>query len=529
MKVIKLSLKNFRGFRKTKVNESEDELKKENESEDENDIEQKTKDRNKKKEEIEVPIDIEFPSEPNIIVLLGVNGSGKSSILDALGTLLFQFVRVLTHDSDPEFFKNEIFQTNEHGKILYESFQRNFILKSARTLDSINVNYNDIHVRSKKPKSLSIDIECEVSNNQKLTWGILSEEAKESDQNLRNTYNVFELNEYGDEFYKQIERKDIPILAYYQIDRIAIDKLKSKTDIKYLHNQFYAYEGAFDKGINDFSHFLYWFENKESRENEAQVRGSTENNSFPNLSLKVVRYALEIFLSHIPEASFKNPRMERGELENEYSFEKPFSLVFTKETKIVNSEGIEEIQKETLKLEQLSSGEKTILMLVGDIARRISIANPELLKQQGVEYTLKNATGIVLIDEIELHLHPKWQTEVLNALHKTFPKVQFIVTTHSPLVLRGVPNDSYRIIHNNEIYSSQTKIKGRDVNSILFEVFGVDKRPIEIEKQINRFYGLLEENKIQESEEILAQLTDLMGDSDIEIVRMNSYLDFERE
>ena len=86
--------------------------------------------------------------------------------------------------------------------------------------------------------------------------------------------------------------------------------------------------------------------------------------------------------------------------------------------------------KRELRIEQLSDGFKIITAMVADIASRMAEANPE------VENPLL-MSGIVLIDEIDLHLHPKWQRKILRQLRNTFPNVQFIVTTHSPIVLLG--------------------------------------------------------------------------------------------
>lgn len=87
---------------------------------------------------------------------------------------------------------------------------------------------------------------------------------------------------------------------------------------------------------------------------------------------------------------------------------------------------------------QLSDGEKCTLALFGDIARRLAIANPSL------DDPLQG-DGVVLIDELELHMHTSWQRKVISMLKKTFPNIQFIITTHSPQIL-GV---SYRITCNN--------------------------------------------------------------------------------
>ncbi|RYF31095.1 MAG: AAA family ATPase, partial [Comamonadaceae bacterium] len=88
-------------------------------------------------------------------------------------------------------------------------------------------------------------------------------------------------------------------------------------------------------------------------------------------------------------------------------------------------------QGEELYLDQLSDGERSLLAIVADLVRRLSLANPEL------EDPLKGA-GVVLIDEIELHLHPTWQRNVIEKLRTTFPNIQFIATTHSPFVIQSL-------------------------------------------------------------------------------------------
>jgi predicted ATP-binding protein involved in virulence len=110
-------------------------------------------------------------------------------------------------------------------------------------------------------------------------------------------------------------------------------------------------------------------------------------------------------------------------------------------------------QGQELIINQLSDGEKCLLAMVGDLARRLAIANPSLPDPlQG--------SGVVLIDEIELHLHPKWQREIIPALTRTFPNCQFIVTTHSPQVISQVkPEGIYILERTDDRYRSYASRK----------------------------------------------------------------------
>jgi predicted ATP-binding protein involved in virulence len=118
---------------------------------------------------------------------------------------------------------------------------------------------------------------------------------------------------------------------------------------------------------------------------------------------------------------------------------------------------------EKLKIDQLSDGEKMLLLVVSDLARRLSIANP------GMEDSLQG-NGVVLIDEVDLHLHPQWQREVIPALGKTFPNCQFITTTHSPQVLSNVEKENILILEDYRIVENTPFTYGRDSNSILYDL-----------------------------------------------------------
>jgi predicted ATP-binding protein involved in virulence len=81
----------------------------------------------------------------------------------------------------------------------------------------------------------------------------------------------------------------------------------------------------------------------------------------------------------------------------------------------------------------LSDGVRNMLALVADVARRAATLNPHL----GADAARKTP-GVVLIDEVDLHLHPRWQRRVLDDLRRTFPLVQFVATTHSPFIVQSL-------------------------------------------------------------------------------------------
>lgn len=114
----------------------------------------------------------------------------------------------------------------------------------------------------------------------------------------------------------------------------------------------------------------------------------------------------------------------------------------------------------------LSSGYRNILAMVANIAFRCMLLNPHLRGEAA-----SKSKGLVLIDDIDLHLHPSWQYQIVNALKNTFPNIQFIVTTHSPLVIASADKGEVIRIPENEydavIEPFEKSFKGWQLNYIL--------------------------------------------------------------
>ena len=128
-----------------------------------------------------------------------------------------------------------------------------------------------------------------------------------------------------------------------------------------------------------------------------------------------------------------------------------------------------------LSVKQLSDGYRTMLALVMDLARRMAVANADAEWPEG--QTVLHSPGIVLIDEVEQHLHPAWQQTVLPRLMDIFPNVQFIVTTHSPQVLTSIPAKHIRILRDGAVYTFPEETDGAEAGRVLEDVLGVNPRP----------------------------------------------------
>ena len=169
---------------------------------------------------------------------------------------------------------------------------------------------------------------------------------------------------------------------------------------------------------------------------------------------------------------------------------------------------------------ELSDGFHVFLGLVGDIARRAVILNG----QDGAEAPLR-IEGVVLIDEIDLHLHPRWQRGVLGGLHEAFPKLQLIVTTHSPQVLSSVGNHQVRWLRNGTVEQHGIFVEGRDSNAILRELMGTDARDSEGSKALRELYALIDDGELAPARAKLAELRARWGQLDPELIRVEGLVD----
>ena len=154
----------------------------------------------------------------------------------------------------------------------------------------------------------------------------------------------------------------------------------------------------------------------------------------------------------------------------------------------------------TLPVRHLSHGERSILAIVLDLTRRLGTANPAM-KAPAVE-----AGAVVLIDEIDLHLHPKWQREIAHKLTDTFPLCQFIATTHSPQVIGEVARNRIQIVTEDGAFSP-THSFGVDSSRVLEEVMEADPRNRQVRDMLARASHLIDRERFNEARELLANLT----------------------
>jgi predicted ATP-binding protein involved in virulence len=163
----------------------------------------------------------------------------------------------------------------------------------------------------------------------------------------------------------------------------------------------------------------------------------------------------------------------------------------------------------TLDVAQLSQGEKSMMALVGDIARRLAIMNPAL------ENPLEGS-GIVLIDEVDLHLHPNWQRAIVGNLNNTFPNCQFVLTTHSPIVISESPDLLCYSLNNGEL-QKLNNLYGMDVNQVLLQDMESSIRNADIQQAFDNLRDSLQDGELTKAKELLAELEQKIAIDNLEL------------
>jgi len=401
-------------------------------------------------------LDITFPGKGNS-VFVGINGAGKTTILDCIINCLRTFQSYLLYDnplsnSTHHFFRNEV---NEYA----EESSNNTLIWA----------YGDSEEYSELPSSFKI--------NKTLHPDVSFAENKKIEELVERIR--------GDVGFHK--KTSIPIVVFYPSERAVFNPNLKPINLNLL-NQFTAWEGNFAR-TTDFNSFFTWFRSAEDYENEMRL---TEDATFTDIGLNAVRLAIEEIVG------FTNPRVKR----------QPY------EDLVLNKGALR------LSLTRLSHGEKTLIAMTGDLARRLALANP----------ALKNplvGQGIVLIDEIELHFHPSWQRQIMLKLETIFPNIQFIITTHSPQVLSNVKRENVFVLEDFKLVKNTPHTYGKDSNSILWDLFGVRERPDNARKDFSKLYRLLDDpTKDKEAQNMLNDLEVKYGKSDPDLLEAKHHYEF---
>lgn len=455
---------------------------------------------------------------PDLTVIVGANGAGKTAILDALAIVLSIY---LTKIDDGKVNKLEP--------------------KDAR---SLRLSPDSLNMESQYPIELEaigqfplgkIQISEEwyyqvpllKSEEKKSIFGLLNQ-SKPSDpiNGLKINNNLDKLNldlhywscglstpksrtkamthhliAYGDDMQASARASNnllLPLLAYYGANRALQFKAP---EVKRHHilseSRSFGYHDCLNTAPN-YKAFVQWYKELELALAQAKGRESQGQKESYVSTLVTLKEAIQETINHC--------LIETGWNGIEYDF-------------AIEQVTLQHPTQGIIPITQLSDGIRSVLALAADIAFRCCKLNGHIGAQAAKE-AVKQTPGIVMIDELDLHLHPSWQQTIVPAFQKAFPQIQFIITTHSPHLLSTVPSECIRILQDGQILQPHIETEGEQSRAVLEDVFGVSAwPPMQIAAKLKDYLRLVDHQEYDtlEGKALRAELEDHYGKGHVEL------------
>lgn len=324
-----------------------------------------------------------------LTLLVGENGSGKTTVLDAI------------------------------------SIGLSAILFYLPDVKGITIKRSDIR-ETKEGKAPYARVKLVSDNGMEWDRTLRRDKSERTTDNIPNGVGMTLIKRYVDnEILNPLNENrqfQLPLYVYYGVSRALIALPEKQRKISKERQRLEALQNSLNS-VSRFSNSYRWFYEKENEEQRKQKELRSFDYKLPEL--EAVRKAI---VAVFPDVA--DPHITLN----------PFRFVVRMNDTILD-------------VEQLSDGYKTLLSLVIDLASRMAMANPDMDNPL-------NTKALVLIDEVDLHLHPEWQRRVVGDLLRTFPQTQFVFTTHSPYIIESVNNHIMRY-HINDLEIDDKQIKDK--------------------------------------------------------------------
>lgn len=411
----------------------------------------------------------ELPLAPGFNLLIGDNGAGKTALLDALMLGLGSYFLGFRTKLQPA----PGFATDDARRVVREI-------------------EGTVDMQAQYP----VRITCEGTlGGRPATWS-----RTRSDEDRKTTVkDAYPLIHFAAELQKQVRTHDspvdLPVFAYYGTERLWMQLRTHKSALKLAQSRAagYRYCLARESNIRYIAEWMKYRTMSAVQQYMIETGLGTAAISFKDILLNTISNAV---CSCIPGARdfYYNIKYKALYLRFSDRRELPFHL--------------------------LSDGVRGMLQLVADLAWRIVVLNPHHM-----EAALRLAEGVVKIDELDLALHPRWQIRVINDLTRVFPKLQFVATTHSPLILAGAKGANVLRLEDSAVYK-QEHVYGQDSNTVLIDNMGGPERPPEVKQQLDQVSGLIDEDRVAEAKAEIARLEGELGADSTELVRLRTAIEF---
>ncbi len=394
---------------------------------------------------------------PQFTLLIGDNGTGKTSVLDALAIAAGVW---LVNSPDTNL-----------------NYSRRNILRSEIRLESISTDSITQFVEHKPTQIKAIG----TINAQSIQW---LRQIKENSSRTSNTESKEALNIIS-KLFKQVETGEkiwLPVMAYYGAGRAGLPSNQRAITYTSPSRRWDAFYDCFEERMS-ISRLNTWFQ----KEAIASVKRQGQMRS----GYKVVKFAI---LRCIPNADDLWFDGDRGEI-------------------------VIAIDGQPQPFSNLSAGQKMMVALIADLAIKIVTQNAAFLPEeidtenQALPQILQQTTGLVMIDEIDVHLHPKWQRQVVDDLKTTFPSIQFVCSTHSPFIIQAIEQGELRILDLGLEDTRFLEYANQPIEDITEFIQSVEVpqqglKANELAKATEEYFDLLQNPKNLESEELLEATID---------------------
>lgn len=394
---------------------------------------------------------------PGFNLLIGDNGVGKTSILEAASVALGGYLAGIPNVSSKHFTEDEIriVETRTGEGSFERQYKTPVVVTCVADINGIQYQWT----RRKSSRNAS-----------------------------RSTVEPREICSVASDMADRLETT-LPLLSYQSAARTWMQKRESSTNIfDQDFSRTVGYKNCLEEA-SDSKSLLNWCAKME----QVAWQQDREIGEY-----EAVKNALSTFMSvmndhHISKIQFDKRNMELSYVDNGIS----------------------------LPVRLLSAGYQSLIWMVLDIAYRMAVLNPNLLKDA------TTSDGIVLIDELDMHLHPKWQWKVIEALQTTFPNVQFIAATHSPILIAACNGGRLIRISGDEISYGETDY-GMEVNDVLTHTQGSQALAKDIKEKVDIVYAFLDAGKTEEAEKELLTLTQILGEDHPAVTKAAVSLAFEK-